>query len=317
MPGREEYTTMNATEIQRQGEVWPVMLTPFTESGEVDYLSLERLVEWYEENGATGLFAACQSSEVFYLSLSERIKITETVCKKAHIPVITSGHIAYGIEDQKEELKRLAETGVEALVLITNRMAEQGEDENVWMANLEKLMDALPKSMPLGFYECPYPYKRLLSDEEISFCAQTGRFHFLKDTCCDLARIQKRVQLLENTSLRLYNANTATLLESLRSGCSGFSGIMANFHPKLYTWLCKNWKQYPEKAEELQAFLTLASYIENRLYPVNAKYFLMKQGILSSDYCRVQSHKELTPLICDEVRQLKVASEKMEKIFLC
>ena len=48
--------------------VWPVMITPFTADGEIDYASLERLIAWYEQGGATGLFAACQSSEIFYLS---------------------------------------------------------------------------------------------------------------------------------------------------------------------------------------------------------------------------------------------------------
>ena len=45
--------------------LWPVMLTPFTAEGEIDYPSLERLIAWYEENGAAGLFATCQSSEFF------------------------------------------------------------------------------------------------------------------------------------------------------------------------------------------------------------------------------------------------------------
>lgn len=116
---------MNIEQTPQKQGVWPVMLTPFTEDGEVDYASLERLVEWYEENGAQGLFAACQSSEVFCLSLAERVKITETVVKKARIPVITSGHISHGMQDQLEELRCMADTGVEAMILISNRLARQ------------------------------------------------------------------------------------------------------------------------------------------------------------------------------------------------
>lgn len=74
-------------------EMWPVMLTPFTERGEVDYNGLEKLIEFYEEGGSDGLFATCQSSEIFYLSLEERIKIASFVKKHAHIPVIASGHV--------------------------------------------------------------------------------------------------------------------------------------------------------------------------------------------------------------------------------
>ena len=39
------------------------------------------------------------------------------------------------------------------------------------------LVDHLDPAMPLGFYECPAPYKRLMSLEELKTCAETGRFH--------------------------------------------------------------------------------------------------------------------------------------------
>jgi 4-hydroxy-tetrahydrodipicolinate synthase len=37
----------------------PVMLTPFLDSGEVDYAGLRALTDLYLEAGATGLFANC------------------------------------------------------------------------------------------------------------------------------------------------------------------------------------------------------------------------------------------------------------------
>ena len=61
--------------------VYPVMLTPFTENNEVDYEALGKLIDWYIEKGVNGLFADCQSSEMFFLSLEERVKIGEFVKK--------------------------------------------------------------------------------------------------------------------------------------------------------------------------------------------------------------------------------------------
>lgn len=40
--------------------------------------------------------------------------------------------------------------------------------------------------------------------------------------------------------LKLYNANSATLLETLSLGIDGYCGGMANFHPALYDWLLDN-----------------------------------------------------------------------------
>ena len=46
----------------------PVMITPFTANGQIDYPGLGRLVEWYIANGSDALFAVCQSSEMQYLT---------------------------------------------------------------------------------------------------------------------------------------------------------------------------------------------------------------------------------------------------------
>ena len=55
------------------------MLTPFRENGEVDYDGLEHLVHWYIKKGADGLFAVCHSSEMFFLTLEERVKIMDSM----------------------------------------------------------------------------------------------------------------------------------------------------------------------------------------------------------------------------------------------
>jgi 4-hydroxy-tetrahydrodipicolinate synthase len=55
----------------------PVMLTPFKENGEIDLDGLTSLTELYIQAGAKGLFANCQSSEMFYLSDEERLSIVK------------------------------------------------------------------------------------------------------------------------------------------------------------------------------------------------------------------------------------------------
>lgn len=254
--------------------VWPVMLTPFAASGEVDHEGLAALTEWYIGHGVQGLFAACQSSEIFYLSAQERQAIVRTVVQAAHgrVPVIASGHVAEDLYQQVEEIYAIADAGAEAVVLISNRLAPQDAPEAQWLDTLEWLLSRLDLTLRLGMYECPHPYKQLMSEAMLRACAQSGRFHFMKDTCCDAPTIRKRLQVLEGTPMRLYNANTATLLDSLRHGAAGFSGVMANFHPQLYVWLCEN-PQHPE-APLLQDLLTITSLVERQCYPVCAKYHL-------------------------------------------
>lgn len=293
--------------------VWPTMLTPYTAGGEVDYDALGRLIEWYLDRGVDGLFAVCQSSEMFYLSLEERVKVAEYTVRRAagRVPVIASGHIADGFEEQVEELNAMAETGIDALVLITNRLAGPEESDEVLKSRLAQLLERLPKELPLGFYECPYPYKRLVTPELLRWCAETGRFAFLKDTCCDLEMLRSRMEAVRDSGLKIYNANTTTLLESLKFGISGYSGVMANFHPELYVWLLRHWKDRPEEAQRLIPILTAASWVEKQLYPINAKYYLMLEGVLENFVGRSKDAGELNATFRLEVEQVRELSLRL------
>lgn len=58
------------------------MLTPFDENREIDWDSLERLVEWYIAAGVHGPFVACQSSKMFYLSDAETVRAHEPTTRR-------------------------------------------------------------------------------------------------------------------------------------------------------------------------------------------------------------------------------------------
>lgn len=298
------------------GGSWPVMLTPFTKENKVDFPALKELVGWYLDNGVSGLFSACQSSEIFFLSLEERLEIARKTVEYAGgtVPIIASGHVSDDIKGQIEELREMAKTGVDAVILITNRLAKEGESDQIWIENCQRILDSLDPDIPLGFYECPYPYKRLLTPKTIRWCVGTGRFYFLKDTCCDMEMIAARLDLLKGSHMKLYNANTTTLLESMRTGAAGFCGVMDNFHPGLYTWLCCHYQD--QKAEEISAFLTVASLIERQYYPVNAKYHLnQNEGLPITTFCRTKDGGGLTETFKKEVDMLNcMAKNKMKQL---
>lgn len=294
--------------------VWPTMLTPFTSENRIDYLALEALVEWYIQKGVHGLFAVCQSSEMFTLTLAERVGIARCVKAVAagRLPVIASGHVSCSLDDQADELLAMAQTGVDAVVLISNAFAQLHEPDDIWKSNLEKLLRRLPGEVPLGFYECPAPYKRLFAPELLRWVADTGRFWFLKDTSCNIDLIKARLEAVQGTQLKLYNANAATLLQSLKAGAAGYSGVMANFHPELFVWLVENWLKFPEQANRLARFLSLASVIEGRAYPVSAKYAMQLAGIPMTLHSRVAEMTSLTPSFKLEVEDLLAFSQEYQ-----
>jgi 4-hydroxy-tetrahydrodipicolinate synthase len=258
----------------------PVMITPFTANGQIDYPGVAGLVEWYIDHGSDALFAVCQSSEMQFLSLQERVELAAFVKQAARgrVPVIASGHISEDLNDQLAELTAIAATGVDGMVLVTNRLDARREGGSRFIDDLIWLLDRIPAQIPLGLYECPAPYRRLLTDEELTFCANTGRFVILKDVSCDLATVKRRVALTSGTPLAIVNANAAIAYDAIKAGSRGFTGVFTNFHPDLYKWLMTGHASAPALADELSVYLALSAMAEPMGYPKLAKFYHRRLG---------------------------------------
>ena len=302
--------------MNHQTGAYPTMITPYHPDGSVDFDTVKRYVKWYHDKGCAGIFAICQSSEIVYLSVEERIAINKTVYETAaeiakdggrRMTIVSSGHVADRLEDQAAELNQIIKSGTDALILITNRLDPNNEGDDVWIKNAEKLLSMLPSDVPLGLYECPLPYKRLVTPRILRWCLSTGRFYYMKDTCCDAQTIKERLSILDGSYFKLYNANCQTLLSSLKDGGAGYCGIMANFHPELYVWLCENYQKQPEKAAFVQSLIGTVGFTEMGLpYPLTAKYHMNLCGIKTENIARNRKSEELTAYVKDCTRQMQL-----------
>ena len=139
-------------------EAFVTMITPYTKDGEIDYATAEKYVDWYFETGLDGIFAVCQSSEIFWLSLEERVKLNSVVYNRAKalekehgrkFSVVSSGHISDSLEDQAKELTAIWESGIDNLILITNRLDLNNEGDDVF----------IEKKTQRSRYWCTFIYK--------------------------------------------------------------------------------------------------------------------------------------------------------------
>ncbi len=298
---------MDNTKRTASGGNWPVMLTPFNSDKSINWTNLDRLIEWYLAANSSGLFAVCQSSEMFDLNNEERFALAEYVLKRVdgRVPVIATGTFPENTDNQSDFVKKIYDTGVEAVIILTNLFAKENEPESVWISNVEKLLEQTG-NIPLGMYECPFPYKRLIPAETMAWAASTGRFFWSKDTSEDINQIRDKLKMTKGTVLSLYNAHTGSLLESLRAGVFGFSGIDSNFYPELYSWICANWKEEPEISEELQQFLVWGRMTIDIKYPLSAKEYLVLNGIFEDSTTRLQKE----PFNLEEMEALKLLYTK-------
>jgi 4-hydroxy-tetrahydrodipicolinate synthase len=290
------------------------MITPFTDDNKIDYKAVKNLTEDFVAKGCDGIFAVCQSSEMFFLSEEEKIDLARAVRDAAagRVKVIASGHTADDKSKQIEELGRMAETGVDAVVMVSNRLAKQEEGEDVFLNNFDNILRQLPRVV-FGLYECPYPHLRLLTTDFLKDCAGKKNLVFLKDVSCAVGIQKERAIAVRGTNLALFNANTATLLDSFIAGYDGYSGVMGNFHIDIYKWMYVHFMEQPELAREVSDFLTLAAMCEMRAYPVNAKFYCNQKGISMSTRTRSKDKDILNENARREIESLIRMENKLRQ----
>lgn len=285
----------------------PVMLTPFKNNGEIDYDVLTELTEVYLEAGAAGLFANCLSSEMFELSDKERIEAIKHVVKAVNgkVPVVATGTFGGTISKQADFVKQVHDTGIQAVIMISSLLAGEQESDDIFNERVFELLDLTP-GIPLGFYECPVPYKRVLSAAQLQSFVETGRVIYHKDTCLDLNQIKEKLKATEKyPEFGLYDAYMVHAVDSLRAGSAGLSCIQGNYFPELIVWLCDNYNDPSLQQEviKVQQFLIDNMDVMHNVYPVVSKYFLQKRGLNISTFTR-RKVGEFTQSVTKEIEAL-------------
>ncbi|MDQ6842752.1 MAG: dihydrodipicolinate synthase family protein, partial [Bacteroidota bacterium] len=252
----------------------PVMLTPFKNDSSIDFDGLTRLTEVYLHAGVQGLFANCQSSEMYELSDDEKLQVVNHVMKITgrSVPVVAVGNFGKTITAQAAFMNRIYETGAEAVIIVTSLIAKANEEPHIFEERIFQLFD-LTEKIPLGFYECPEPYKRLLTPKQLEKFVATGRVIYHKDTCLDIALVREKLKATHAwPSFGLYDAYAVNAVDSLKAGAAGLSCIQGNFFPELIVWLCEHYDDIANKEEvnKVQEFLRENMEVVHTSYPMAA-----------------------------------------------
>lgn len=278
----------------------PVMITPFDLKAKVDFDTVSKLIDFYLEAGVKGFFANCLSSEMFSLSEDERLALTRHVVKyvDGRVPVVATGSFGLTVEDKAEFTKRIYHTGIDAVILITGHYANVEDGDEVLLRRFDRMFK-LTDNIPLGLYECPMPYKRILPPATLQALLKSNRFVYYKDTTRSVEAIKDKLAVVRssaNKRFEFYDAHSPNGASSLQAGAKGLSSIAGNFYPEIMAWLCNN-ATNPDRQEDvqwLQAEISRADPLIHEAYPMSAKYFLQKRGLPVRTISRTYT-LELTP----------------------
>ncbi len=277
----------------------PVMITPFNLKANVDLDIVSILVEFYIAAGVKGFFANCLSSEMFSITEDERIELTSHVVKRVNgrVPIVATGSFGLTIADKAEFTKKIFNTGIDAAIMITGHFAKEEDSDALLLRNFEQIFQ-LTGDIPLGMYECPAPYKRIIGADTFRSLLSANRLIYHKDTSITHENVKAKLDILKETGnqIEFYDAHTPNAMYSIQMGAKGMSSISGNFYPEVMVWMVNN-ANNPEKQEEvkwLQEELTKVDPLIHIAYPMSSKYFLQKRGLPVRTISRAVATK-LTP----------------------
>lgn len=278
----------SANNTLRAPGVWPVMIAPFTENGKIDFQGLENLIDFYITNGVSGLFACCLSSEVHELTPEETVLLCNKTVEytRGRVPVAAGIPQSSNMDEIADFIRQTMDAGAQIAVITTCQIAAEEESDEIWKKKMEQLLNSTGE-IPLGTYECPVPYKRVLSPELFQWISQSGRIRFHKDTCCDAKQIRQKLSVSTGSALQFFNAHLPTLVDSLKAGGDGYSGVDTNFFPELSVWICENFQNATStQIRKAEQFLINALSVYGNCYPRSAKWFLKMRGVEMETHCR-------------------------------
>lgn len=251
----------------------PVMLTPFHGDLSVDYSTLRQLCDYYIDNGSVGLFANCLSSEMYELSAQERLSVIKTVVEQANgrVPVVATGTFQGSVEEMADFSNQVHALGVDAVIVLNNQFVSAEESDEVFLSRIHQWMELTP-GVPFGIYECPVPYKRLVSIPVLQDLLRSGRLCYHKDTSLNIDQVREKIQAGSAARFGVYDAYMVHAKASLEAGSMGLSCIQGNFFSDLIAKFCS------KPSDEFQEFLTENMELMHSAYPTSAKYVLQKQG---------------------------------------
>ena len=263
----------------------PVMITPFNLQAKVDLDAVSKLIDFYLSAGVKGFFANCLSSEMFSISEEERLELTRHIVQyvNGRVPIVATGSFGLTIEDKAEFTRKIYDTGVDAVIMITGHFANLEDSDETLLRNFDRML-SLTANIPLGMYECPAPYKRLLPAHVFKTLVSTNRMIYHKDTSVLPDLVREKLELLQavdNSRFEFYDAHSPNATYSLKLGARGMSSIAGNFFPEILVWICNhaNNPDFQEDVSWLQSEISRVDPLIHQAYPMSAKYFLKKRGL--------------------------------------
>ena len=261
------------------------LITPMTESGKVDYASLQKLVQFHIDNGTDAIVAVGTTGESATLPVKEHVEVVAATVQFSQgvIPVI-AGTGANSTQEAIELGRAMSNTGVVGFLSVApyyNKPQQRG-----MIAHFNAIADAA--ACPVLLYNVPSRSAVDLHNDSVAELAKHPNIAGIKDATGDLQRLLQLRPMVADDFVIL-SGDDASSCDFLNSGGDGVISVTANIVPKPIKNMClaaaAGQKQRAIEINADIAQLHTALFIEST--PVMPKWALHRMGLIQSSELRL------------------------------
>ena len=259
------------------------LVTPMFPNGDVDYVSLERLIDWHIEEGTDGIVSVGTTGESATLNLKEHIEVISHTCKyiNKRVPVIAGT----GANSTKEAVELTQESkliGADYALIVTpyyNKPNQKG-----LISHYETIANAADINQIL--YNVPSRTACDMHPKTVDILSSHKNIVGIKEAVDDMARIKELVDISKNSegNFFIYSGDDPTFMESMNIGTHGVISVAANVIPKSISNICKLMKN--DSFDEARLLNIKNSNLYKLLFtesnPIPVKWMLFRMGLIQN-----------------------------------
>jgi len=258
------------------------LVTPM-KNGDIDFLSLDKLIEWHISNGTNAIVSVGTTGESATLSVKEHLKVIEHTVKKVdkRIPVIAgsgSNSTSQAIETTCESEK----IGADFALLVTpyyNKPSQNGLIEHY-----SKIADSCDIKQIL--YNVTSRTACDILPTTVGTLSKHENIIGIKESLDDELRIKELIEISTNhkDEFYIFSGDDPSFLNLLMMGGHGVISVAANILPKEISNICSNFFRGDtykalEQNKKLENIYDLI-FIESN--PVPVKWMLYKMKMIEN-----------------------------------
>ena len=281
------------------------LITPMLKNGEVDFISLGKLIDWHIDEGTNGIVSVGTTGESATVNVNEHIKIIEYTVKHVNkrIPVI-AGTGANSTSEAIDLTKEASDLGADFSLIVTpyyNKPTQKGLIEHYF-----KLADSA--AIPQILYNVPSRTACDILPSTVKVLSDHENIVGIKEAVNEKERIKELIDIGKSKqNFKIFSGDDPTFFDFLKMGGDGVISVAANVIPRSISSICRHVSEnnisQAKKLNEDNNNLYELLFVESN--PIPVKWIAYKMGL-------VENSIRLPLTILDEQYQENIISEMLK-----